>query len=109
IRDIRPNSKNLVVQFIVLDIGKPTRTKDGHCVRSCRVADRTGSINISIWDDIGELLQPGDICRLTKGYGSVWKGCLTLYCGKGGDLYKLAEFAMLFSELPNMSDPSADF
>ncbi|WAR12433.1 SOSB2-like protein, partial [Mya arenaria] len=32
-----------------------TRTKDNHTVRSCKVADKTGSINISIWDEIGEL------------------------------------------------------
>jgi hypothetical protein len=107
VKDIRPGSKNLNIQFIVLDVGKPTRTKDGHNVRSCRVADRTGSINISIWDEIGDLLQPGDICRLTKGYGSVWKNCLTLYSGKGGDIHKIGEFCMLFSELPNMSEPSS--
>lgn len=48
-------------------LGKPTRTKDGHDVRSCKVADKSGSINISIWDETGDLLQTGDICRLTKG------------------------------------------
>jgi ssDNA-binding replication factor A large subunit len=47
--------------------GKPTRTKDGHDVRSVKVADKSGSINISIWDEAGDLLQNGDICKLTKG------------------------------------------
>jgi len=47
--------------------GTPTRTKDNHTVRSCKVADKTGSINISIWDDIGEMVVTGDICRLVKG------------------------------------------
>jgi len=47
--------------------GKPTVTKDGHTVRTVKVADRTGSINMSVWDDVGEQLQTGDICRLTKG------------------------------------------
>lgn len=47
--------------------GAPTRTRDGHDVRSVKVADKTGSINISIWDETGDLLQTGDICRLTKG------------------------------------------
>ena len=44
-----------------------TKTKDGHEVRTCKVADKTGSINISVWDDVGNLNQPGDIIRLTKG------------------------------------------
>ena len=56
-------------------------TKDGHEVRSCKVADKTGSINLSVWDEPGLLLQPGDILRISKAYVSVWKNCLTLYMG----------------------------
>uniref|UniRef100_A0A8C9ENN7 SOSS complex subunit B2 n=1 Tax=Pavo cristatus TaxID=9049 RepID=A0A8C9ENN7_PAVCR len=67
IKDIKPGLKNLNVVFIVLEIGRVTKTKDGHEVRSCKVADKTGSITISVWDEIGSLIQPGDIIRLTKG------------------------------------------
>ncbi len=56
-------------------------TKDGHEVRSCKVADKTGSINLSVWDEPGLLLQPGDILRISKAYVSVWKNSLTLYMG----------------------------
>ena len=35
--------------------GKPNRTKDGHDVRSIKVADRSGSVNISVWDEAGDL------------------------------------------------------
>lgn len=48
-------------------IGKPTKTKDGHEVRSCRVADKTGCVNLSVWNDYGTLMQSGDIIRLHKG------------------------------------------
>lgn len=48
--------------------GRVTKTKDGHEVRSCRVADKSGSIAISVWDELGSLIQPGDIIRLTRGY-----------------------------------------
>ena len=51
--------------------GKATRTKDGHNVCSCKVADKSGSINISLWDEVGDLLQIGDICKLTKGLVSI--------------------------------------
>lgn len=88
--------------------GKPNRTKDGHEVRSCKVADKSGSINISIWDEVGDLLQPGDICRLTKGYASIWKNSLTLYTGKGGNITKIGEFCLQFSEVPNMSEPNPE-
>lgn len=109
IRDLRPGMKSLNVIFIVLDIGKPTRTKDGHDVRSCKVSDKSGSVNVSVWDEAGCLLQTGDICKLTKGYSSLWKGCLTLYTGKNGEITKIGEFTMLFCELPNMSEVNQDF
>lgn len=108
VRDLKPTMKNLNMIFIVLEIGRPNVTKDGHEVRSCKVADKTGSINLSVWDEPGLLLQPGDILRISKGYVSVWKNCLTLYMGKGGDIQKIGEFCMVFSELPFMSEPNPD-
>ncbi|XP_067832535.1 SOSS complex subunit B2-like [Heptranchias perlo] len=109
VKDIKPGLKNLNLLFIVLEIGRVTKTKDGHEVRTCKVADKTGSINISVWDDVGSLIQPGDIIRLTRGYASIWKGCLTLYTGRGGDLQKVGEFCMQYSEVPNFSDPNPEY
>ncbi|XP_058023637.1 SOSS complex subunit B1 [Ahaetulla prasina] len=109
VKDIKPGMKNLNLIFIVLETGRVTKTKDGHEVRTCKVADKTGSINISVWDDVGNLIQPGDIIRLTKGYSSIFKGCLTLYTGRGGDLQKVGEFCMIYSEVPNFSEPNPDY
>ncbi|KAI5929883.1 SOSS complex subunit B2 [Manis javanica] len=85
-----------------------TKTKDSHEVRSCKVADRMGSITISMWDEIGGLIQSGDI-RLTRGYAPMWKGCLTLYTGRGGELQKIGEFCMVYSEMPNFSEANPDY
>ncbi|XP_072301450.1 SOSS complex subunit B2-like isoform X2 [Eucyclogobius newberryi] len=108
LKDVKPGSKNLNIVFIVLEIGRVTKTKDGHEVRSCKVADKSGSIAISVWDELGSLIQPGDIIKLTRGYASMWKGCLTLYTGRGGDLQKIGEFCMVYSEVPNFSEPNPD-
>ncbi|XP_076016646.1 SOSS complex subunit B2-like [Genypterus blacodes] len=108
LKDVKPGSKNLNIVFIVLEIGRVTKTKDGHEVRSCKVADKSGSIAISVWDELGSLIQAGDIIRLTRGYASIWKGCLTLYTGRGGDLQKIGEFCMVYSEVPNFSEPNPD-
>lgn len=43
IKDLEPNQKGLNLQAIVLEIGKPTQTKDGHEVRTVRIADKSGS------------------------------------------------------------------
>ncbi|XP_024142868.1 SOSS complex subunit B2 [Oryzias melastigma] len=108
IKDVKAGSKNLNIVFIVLEIGRVTKTKDGHEVRSCKVADKSGSIAISVWDELGSLIQPGDIIKLTRGYASMWKGCLTLYTGRGGDLQKIGEFCMVYSEVPNFSEPNPE-
>lgn len=49
IRSLKPGMKDLSIMFIVLDIGRPTKTKEGHEVRSVKVADRSGSINLSVY------------------------------------------------------------
>ncbi|XP_076871410.1 nucleic acid binding protein 1b isoform X3 [Brachyhypopomus gauderio] len=72
------------------------------------VADKSGSITLCVWDEVGALLQPGDIIRLTHGYASLFKGCLTLYIGRTGDLQKIGEFCMVFSEVPNFSEPNPE-
>uniref|UniRef100_H2LXT6 SOSS complex subunit B2 n=2 Tax=Oryzias latipes TaxID=8090 RepID=H2LXT6_ORYLA len=105
LKDVKPGSKNLNIVFIVLEI-RVTKTKDGHEVRSCKVADKSGSIAISVWDELGSLIQPGDIIKLTR-YASIWKGCLTLYTGRGGDLQKIG-FCMVYSEVPNFSEPNPE-
>ena len=69
------------------------------------MADATAAINCSIWDEPGKLLQAGDIVRLMKCYVSTFRGCLTLYSGKSGELSKMGDFCMIFNEQLNMSEP----
>ncbi|KOC63894.1 SOSS complex subunit B like protein [Habropoda laboriosa] len=106
IKDIRPGQKNINVVFIVLEVGHPTITKENREVRTFKVADNTACMNVSIWDEPGQLLVPGDIVKLTKGYASVWRQCLTLYSGKNGDIQKIGEFCMVINEQLNMSEPN---
>ncbi|XP_045505403.1 SOSS complex subunit B homolog [Colias croceus] len=105
IKDLKPGMKNINAIFIVLEVGPPTLTKEAREVRTLRVADASASVNLSVWDEPGALLQPGDIVRLTRGYASLWRQALTLYSGKSGDIQKVGEFCMLFNEQVNMSEP----
>lgn len=109
IKDIRPGLKNINVVFIVLEVGAATVTKENREVRTFKVADPTACINVSVWDEPGKLLVPGDIVRLTKGYASIWRQCLTLYSGKSGDIHKIGDFCMIFNEQTNMSEPNPNF
>ncbi|KAJ0005405.1 hypothetical protein NQD34_015299 [Periophthalmus magnuspinnatus] len=100
IKDVKPGSKNLNIVFIVLEIGRVTKTKDGHEVRSCKVADKSGSIAISVWDELGSLIQPGDIIKLTRGWNRT---------DKHQSLFSvLCRFCMVYSEVPNFSEPNPE-
>lgn len=106
IKEIKPGLKNINVVFIVLEVGQATLTKENREVRTFKVADQSAAINVSVWDEPGKLLIPGDIVRLTKGYASIWRQCLTLYSGKNGDISKIGEFNLIFNEMLNMSEPN---
>ncbi|XP_037710614.1 SOSS complex subunit B homolog [Drosophila subpulchrella] len=105
IKDIKPGLKNINVIFIVLEVGVATVTKENREVRNFKVGDPTACINVSIWDEPGKLIAPGDIVRLTKGYASIWRHSLTLYSGKNGEVFKIGEYCMIFNETLNMSEP----
>ncbi len=103
IKDLKPNLKNLNLQVIVLDISKPTQTKDGHEVRTVRVADRSGSVNFSVWNECGSIIREGDVLRLQNCFTQIWKQQLQLKLSSKGSIVKYSEFMLLFSELPDMS------
>lgn len=92
--------------FIILEVGTATVTKENRVVRTFKVGDPTACINVSVWDEPGNLLVPGDIVRLTKGYAAIWRHCLTLYSGKNGEIFKVGEFCMNFNEHLNLSEPN---
>lgn len=106
IKDIRPGLKNFSVTFIVLDVGQPVLLKENREVRTLKVADATACINLSLWDEPGAIIAPGDIIRLSKAYAGVWRNALTLYSGKNGDIDKIGEFCLVFNEQLNMSEPN---
>ncbi|EDW77890.1 uncharacterized protein Dwil_GK24725 [Drosophila willistoni] len=108
IKDIKPGLKNINVIFIVLEVGVATVTKENREVRNFKVGDPTACINVSIWDEPGKLINPGDIIRMSKGYASIWRHCLTLYSGKNGEVNKIGEFCMIFNESINMSEPKRE-
>ena len=103
IKDLEPNQKSLNLHAIVLDVAKPTQTKDGHEVRSVRIADKTGSINLSVWNEYGAVLREGDILRMNGCFTQIWKNLLQVKIGPKGQITKVGDFLMVFNENPDMS------
>jgi len=108
IKDLKPGMNSLHLSFIVLDIGLPSTTKENQEVRTVKVADKSGMVNLSVWNELGKALQSGDIIRMSRGYTGMFKNCLTVYTTRAGDFHKIGDFCMIFSETPYMSDPNPE-
>ena len=72
------------------------------------MADRTGMVNLTVWNEQGKVLQQGDIIRMTRGYTNMFKNCLTIHPIRNGEFVKIGDFCMIFTETPNMSEPSPE-
>lgn len=104
IKDIQNNMNNIMITCIVLEVNSAVPLKDNHEVRTVKVADSSGSINFSVWDEAGSILFPGDIIRVHRAYAIYFRNCLTLYVGKNGEIEKIGDFIMTFNESVNMSE-----
>ena len=81
LRDLKANVKKVTSEFIILEMGiylknklnikqlivQTNKTKDGNEVRTFKVADKTGSMFLTVWDTLGAHLIPADIVRLSGG------------------------------------------
>ncbi len=95
VKDLTENSKNVNATLKVLEIGetKEIQSKFGS-KRVCevKVADATGSILLSLWDDQIGKIAAGDTISIQNGYISVVRNSMRLNIGKYGK--------MLLSEEP---------
>jgi hypothetical protein len=94
-------NRSLYYMYVHL-LESPVVTKEGNILSRVLVADQSGSIYLSLFDEVGEAIKPGDILSL-DGYTSLYRGSLSLYVGRGGRIRRTGEIIMLFSEEPNMS------
>ena len=59
-------------------------TKDNDMITHALVADHTASIYMSLWNEQGEQIQPGDIIRLTNGYSTLFRNAMVLHSARVG-------------------------
>lgn len=104
-QDLRPSvATNINLTFIVLEKGPLSRIgENGPLVSVALVADATAAVHLQLWGPECDAFQPGDIVRITNGVFSFHKTNLVLRAGKKGQLEKIGEFTMVFSENVNMS------
>lgn len=103
IKDLEPNQKSINLHVIVLEVTRPNTTKDGNEVRTVRIADKTGSINLSVWNEHGSVLREGDILRLNGCFTQIWKNSLQVKISNKGQIVKCGDFMMIFNDSLDMS------
>lgn len=128
IAKLEPNQRQLNLLVIVLRIqANPQKTREGHEIHSFKIADRTGSVTLNVWNTTGQLIAAGDILRLQNCITQVFKNELCVKPGRSnpqpsfslirelpfiadGTVTKVGEFIMDFKEEPDMSifTPSMD-
>lgn len=106
--DIKPFDKNLDMQVILISLVSKNKLKNESKITQFLVGDSSGSILCNFFDDTGDKLNEGDIIFLKGSYASIFKNKLILYTGKPGfgQVIKIGEFFMTYSELPNLSNIS---
>ncbi|KAI3386815.1 hypothetical protein SNEBB_000738 [Seison nebaliae] len=103
IKNLQIDMKNISVRGIVIHCERIKLTKDQNQVRTVKLADYSGSINLALWNEYAVSVQPADVLLLSGGNVAVWQGELVLKLGKG-QLIKEKEFFHPFSLKVNMSE-----
>ncbi|CAO3654403.1 unnamed protein product [Mucor hiemalis] len=105
IKDITPMSRNFNCEVIVLQReGEPAVTRDGDSIFRYLVADKTGTIILSVWGEMGRNIKSGDILRISGVENKLRVGRLILSTPKLCKIRRVGQDTFLFVEKPNMSE-----
>jgi replication factor A1 len=107
VKDMTENSKNVNATLKVIEIGEVKDIKSQYGdkqVCEVKVADGTGSILLSLWDDQIGKIAAGDSISIQNGYISVVRNSMRLNIGKYGKMLLSEEALSEVNTEPNMSD-----
>ena len=109
IGDLRPGMRNVNVDFKVLEKGEKREVtsrydNSPHAVTEAKVADETGNILLTLWDQTIEEVEAEKTYHLENGYTNLFKGHLRLNVGKYG---KLESIEKDFEDIDEENDLSA--
>lgn len=111
INDLTENSKNVNATIKVIEIGEtkdiPSRFGDKQ-VCEVKVADASGSILLSLWDDQIGKIAVGDTLSIQNGYISIVRNSMRLNIGKYGKMLLSEEVLTEVNTENNVSDRHVD-
>ncbi len=89
IKDLSAKQGDVEIELEVVELGivrefskfgKPGKVLTAIC------QDKTGKINLTLWNEQTEMVKPGDTLILKNGYVNEWQGELQLTTGRNGTL-----------------------
>src|SRR3989304_1106884 len=107
VKDMTENSKNVNATLKVIEIGEVKEIKSQYGdkrVCEVKVADATGSILLSLWDDQIGKIAAGDSISIQNGYISVVRNSMRLNIGKYGKMLLSEEPVTEINTELNISD-----
>lgn len=108
VKDLTPESKRVNIIAKVLQLSEPREipNKFGPANRVCEatVADDTGAVILSLWNDQIGLINQGDNITVENGYVSLVRGHIRLNAGKYGKIAATEENVENVNEENNISD-----
>ena len=112
VEELNPGSRSVDVLVKVIEINpsKEVSTKDGsmHNVAEAVVADETGSVILSLWDNDITRVQVGKTIAIKNGYITLFRGNMRLNIGKYGTLEEPTETLEQVNSENNISSRSYD-
>mgnify|MGYP001091999829 FL=1 len=115
IGDLKSYSRKVYTVAKVISIGEPrevTSRKDNssHTVCEALVADETGSVYLTLWDEAIDEIDEEMILKLDNAYINVFRGSMRLNLGKYGSYEVLEEAPFDEVELENnISDQQVEY
>lgn len=107
IKDLTPQSKRVDVMAKCLEVSEPKdipgKFGNARKVAEATIADETGAIILSLWDDQIGAIAKDDVIDIKNGYVSLVRGHMRLNVGKYGSLAK-SDKPLETSTALNMSD-----
>lgn len=113
IGDLRPRSRSADLTVKLLQKGEVREIesrRDGskHRVSEVTVGDGTGTVLMTLWDDMIDRVEEGRIYEIKNGYTTLFKGNIRLNVGRYGELNESGKTLEEINEGNNISEKHYD-